>query len=705
MLDPKSLTFIASFTAFISALYFIPVWRVNRFISGVSEWTLSIFSFAIALFLLSLQTEVHFFYSIILANHFLLLAFVLSLIGSLSFFDVPIKRGWMYCSYFILFTPLFSYFVFIDNNVNARIILVSAMWLMSQLIVLVALRKSNLILSKISRAVYISVSIYIIVLMFFRIYLCTIGSGVENFLAPNTLNIVTSLAGFLVPYGLVLSFSFLCNDRKEFELNRLKLKAEQELDQKSKFLAAFSHEIRTPLNGIVGLARLMHSRMYSDEDKKDCETIIQTGIHLGEFSSYVLQSAQVEHHSHRESETIALLPWLMQLLNLVKSKEKALCLTVELNYTLSKDFTVSTDTLFLRHILVNLLDNSIKYTEHGFIRLSVSISETNLFFEILDSGIGIPKGEINNLIQPFTWASNHGWQDGAGLGLALSQDMLTQVGSTLKISSKEGKGSSFSFNFPYIEQPVVEKKSQSINAIPSLRILLIEDIPLNQKVTKGLLEIDNHLVTIAESGEKAMHEIEKQSFDFIFLDMNLPDINGERLFEYFKSLKLTSQVIALTARVDYQSRLRYQEIGLQHVLAKPVDIDMLRNTLNSLVNLNYKFQGNNSQELFNKEVFRYLRQVLSVSEIIVEVSLLKIEVLALIEGISNVTDTEHLLKQISLHKIANKTAQFGLTAVSKTALDLELYHEVINEQQIIQLTVMFNESIVQLETIGLVDLQ
>jgi len=246
------------------------------------------------------------------------------------------------------------------------------------------------------------------------------------------------------------------------------------------------------------------------------------------------------------------------------------------------------DGVSLRQVLTNLIGNAIKFTPAGSIDVAVTGAEDTLLFEVRDTGIGVPEHHLEMIFQPFQQARNDSDLGGTGLGLTISRRLVELMGGAMRVSSKSGQGSCFSFTLPLIEATAQEPEDASLNVKDSIRfdgraVLLVEDNPVNTMVSEGMLTQLGCTVTCVENGLEAVKILETKSFDLVLMDVRMPIMDG---LAATKAIRLGEKssgrhvpIVALTAGALTQERDACLAAGMDDYLVKPFTARALKETL------------------------------------------------------------------------------------------------------------------------------
>jgi two-component system CheB/CheR fusion protein len=375
-----------------------------------------------------------------------------------------------------------------------------------------------------------------------------------------------------------------------------KHKAEIATQAKQQFLSNMSHEIRTPMNAIIGFTKVIMKTDITAKQKEYLTAIKLSGDALIVLINDILDLAKVdagkmifEQVPFKMALTISAVLHLFE----TKIQEKNLKLEIEFDNKIPE--VLLGDPVRLHQIIINLVSNAIKFTSTGKISVSVRMAEedndtVNIEFTVADTGIGIPPAKIEAIFENFQQASSGTSRiyGGTGLGLAIVKQLVEAQGGTIFVKSKQDEGSSFSFTLSFqktnqateTEDTVSETHEENKN----IKVLVVEDIALNQLLMKTLLDDFGFERDVAENGKIAIEKLKAKSFDIILMDLQMPEMNGFEATEYIRNtMNSKIPIIALTADVTTVDLEKCNAAGMNDYLAKPIDEKLLFNKIIGLV--------------------------------------------------------------------------------------------------------------------------
>ncbi|MBB1333462.1 MULTISPECIES: ATP-binding protein [unclassified Pseudoalteromonas] len=375
--------------------------------------------------------------------------------------------------------------------------------------------------------------------------------------------------------------------------------AEHTSKVKSEFLANMSHEIRTPMNGILGMARQLGNTSLTDKQARMLEIIQSSGASLLVIINDILDLSKIEAAKvELENQSIDLHKMLdeLKLLFSEQANAKQVQLFVS-SPTDEENIIFAGDETRIKQVLINLLGNAIKFTERGSVALNVNVqkeanNELILSFGVSDTGIGISHEHIETLFEAFSQADTSITRrfGGTGLGLAITSKLLALMDAPLKVESELGKGSLFYFELKTQRGDKQASRQHENTKLPApqeidlsnLNVLVVEDNEINQIVIEALLkEFNITCINIAGDGEQAIAQCEMCAFDIIFMDMQMPVLDGPQATVKIRTMPafLTTPIIALTANVLGSDKQRCFESGMDDFIGKPISYECLRAVL------------------------------------------------------------------------------------------------------------------------------
>jgi len=390
--------------------------------------------------------------------------------------------------------------------------------------------------------------------------------------------------------------------RVQQERDKLKTEKERAIaanEAKSRFLANISHEIRTPMNAIIGYSNFLSESLEQEKEKEYIEHIKNAGKTLLELINHTLDLSKIEAGKmiiNPEPMDIRELKAEIENLFALRISEKDLDFKVELDDSIPS-FLVLDETR-LRQILINLIGNSIKFTEEGYVRLSIekfkqrNQDKIDLAIIVEDTGIGIPENQQEKIFEAYEQQEDQrtGKYEGTGLGLAITKRIVNKMNGNITVDSKVNQGTLFKIILQKVKiADSTDIKEYKVSEVPDKfnfkneKILIVDDILTNRKLIENALANYNLRITTASNGREAVEKAGKIKPDLILMDLRMPEMDG---MEATKILKQSSQtqdipIIALTAKAIDEESPDFQEKGFAGYIIKPINVRALLETINN----------------------------------------------------------------------------------------------------------------------------
>ena len=379
------------------------------------------------------------------------------------------------------------------------------------------------------------------------------------------------------------------------QVQKERQKADEANAAKSTFLSHMSHEIRTPMNAIVGMTDIMLRTDLTEEQREYLTNIKSSGNALVSLINDILDISKIEAGKMELVEDIyEIEPILNDIRMIIQNRigDKPVKLFYEIDNLPDKLYG---DGLRIRQIMINLLNNAVKFTEEGHVKLKIrkenqTVEGVMLFVSVSDTGQGIREEDLKKLFGAFEQVDtkkNKG-KEGTGLGLAISSELIGMMGGKLEVKSTYGAGTEFFFRifqkFVPADLETEEKVDENMNfTAPEAKILVVDDNEMNRKVAVGLLEPLQMQIDLADNGKKALVMIQEKKYHMIFMDHMMPIMDGVEATKclrqmedsYYKELP----VIALTANAMKESKQMFEEAGMNGFVAKPIEMKQICRTI------------------------------------------------------------------------------------------------------------------------------
>lgn len=433
--------------------------------------------------------------------------------------------------------------------------------------------------------------------------------------------------------GVVRDITYLKKSAEELE--RARDLAEYSLKVKEQFLANMSHEIRTPMNGLVAMIDLLADTTLNDEQEDYLNTVKNSSGVLLDLLNDILDLSKLQAGKmalHKSPIRILNTFEKIHALFYQKAVSKGLKFTYEVSTDLERSFNI--DETRLIQVLANLTSNSVKFTDHGEVKIRATQAKeekglTTLKFEVIDTGIGIDKKDIDKLFHNFNQLDNSTTKAyaGTGLGLSISQELVELMGGHITVDSTIEKGSKFWFTCDVEPMEVIDdievKKDFKISDDHFVdyqpHILVVDDNSVNRKVAKAILLKAGCKIRSAKNGYEAITAIQKNNFDIVFMDIQMPEMDGLTAMKKIHTLKLkrTPPIVAMTAYSLSEDKAHFISEGFDGYISKPITAEKLLLYIKEQISINIKLDktekeitnSSASPDIISSEIWNRLHEL------------------------------------------------------------------------------------------------
>lgn len=379
--------------------------------------------------------------------------------------------------------------------------------------------------------------------------------------------------------------------------------AENAMKSKQQFLSNMSHEIRTPMNAIIGFTKVVLKTELNKEQKEYLDAIKVSGDALIVLINDILDLAKVDSGKMTFEQTpFKMVVTIQSMLKLFETKIQGKNLILVTHFDAEIPEVLGGDAVRLNQIILNLVSNAVKFTSEGKITVGAKLikdeeEKVTIEFAVKDTGIGIPQNKIASIFDNFQQAtsSTSRLYGGTGLGLAIVKQLVEAQSGSIQVESKINLGSTFSFTLSFLKTNT-KTESETIFAkldsgIKNIKVLVVEDIVLNQLLMKTILDDFGFECDIADNGKIAIEKLKNNAYDIILMDLQMPEMNGFEATAYIRNtMNYMIPIIALTADVTTVDLKKCKALGMNDYIAKPVDEKLLYNKIVGLVKKSAKIR-------------------------------------------------------------------------------------------------------------------
>ena len=399
--------------------------------------------------------------------------------------------------------------------------------------------------------------------------------------------------------GISVYFFKKSHQKDRNQLNRVIRKLGNEMERaasadraKSKFLATISHEMRTPLNGIIGLTELLGTTKLSKEQKDMLGSLSYSSDLLHSLISDVLDLSLIEDDKLvLQKNEIDVKRELNDILEIFRRRLESKSGNISLTYDHDDSIPsyVFNDITRFKQILINLINNAIKFTLEGYVVVKSELKQLSskravIEFSVSDTGGGIPEEKKRHVFEKFYKASDNQTVEGSGLGLSICKNLVEAMNGKIDFESEEGVGTIFYFELPFereTKENLEVEEAESSNSYGLVNVLVAEDVKINQMViSKMLKNMGVKDLDIVENGELAVNKAKEKDYDFILMDVQMPKMNGidasRKILSEVNGAEKKPIIVAITANVMSGEKEECKRAGMSDFISKPITSEMLK---------------------------------------------------------------------------------------------------------------------------------
>lgn len=495
---------------------------------------------------------------------------------------------------------------------------------------------------------------------------------------------------------LGLAMDVTGHEKGKQSLTRAKQIAEKASQMKQEFIANMSHEIRTPMNAIIGFANLLSETTMDPLQTDFVDSIKSSGENLLALVNDILDFSKIEAGKLRvEKEDFEIRKSIKSLISVleVRAVERKNSLSFSIQDNIPEMLVGDPNRVY--QVLMNIVNNAIKFTKEGKVELEVGIhkeeiSRLDLFFKVKDSGIGIPENKLDDIFESFVQVEggSNRKTGGTGLGLAIVKKLINLMNGTITVHSEEGEGTTFEVILPF--NISFKKTSEKINnaerfkSIKGKRILLAEDNEMNQKLVIMYLTKYDVQIDLAENGHQALKAVEANNYDLVLMDIQMPEMDGLEASGKIRSLKGDKgriPIIAMTAHAFKEEVENCFNVGMNAHISKPIEKEAFLTLISSLVHADSVSDLNDSKTVALKELsgivdLSYLRDMSDGNEEFIKemIKIFRADSPVLIEKMRDSFEKQDwdALSKVA-HKFRSPAVMMGMKDVAKIAERVEYY--------------------------------
>ena len=486
---------------------------------------------------------------------------------------------------------------------------------------------------------------------------------------------------------------------KQRQLEIAKKKAELASIAKSEFLANMSHEIRSPMNGILGVSETLNGLVADKNLKRHTSLIHKSTKSLLILLNDILDYSKIESGKLEIiSEYMDLKGLLNETLTLFEIDAKGKNIQLSLNYESDQNF-FNADSLRIRQIITNLIGNAVKFTQNGFVSINVTIDDNSadsadVKIEVMDTGIGIHKDNIDKIFDSFTQADGSTTREfgGTGLGLSISKELVELMNGKISVTSEYGKWTNFTVSLELKKTKEVkvktnENKNSLFNSEIKKKVLIVDDNQSNLLTLEIMLDSYNLDIDKASNGEEALELFKKNEYDIIFMDCMMPIMDGYNATRKIRKIEnetevLKRPIIAITGKASKSDRAKCLDAGMTDYMTKPI----FKNQLDDMICKYNKIESTNTtseSKNIGLEKWDYLLDFVTNKDVFDEVKslsnsdmdIIKITLDDLVENFSNLgkgVGTSNINEiEINAHSVKSNLKMLGIFEIAKHAEKIE----------------------------------